>query len=82
MYLIELLPEYDTLTAKEEQLLRYVVQGYTNAEIAELHKTVYKIPTEKTVETWLSTVYDKLNVKNRTELFVKLVELGNEKLQK
>jgi DNA-binding NarL/FixJ family response regulator len=82
MHLIELLPEYDTLTAKEEQLLRYVVQGYTNAEIAELHKTSYKTPTEKTVETWLSVVYDKLNVRNRTEVFVKLVALGNEKLQK
>jgi DNA-binding NarL/FixJ family response regulator len=82
MHLIELLPDYHTLSAKEQQLLRYVVQGYSNAEIAELNKTTYKIPTEKTVEVWLSVVYDKLNVSNRTELFVKLVELGNEKLKK
>ncbi len=82
MHLLELLPDYRTLTAKEQQLLRYVVAGKTNTEIAALCATAYNTPSEKTIETWLSAVYDKLDVKNRNELFVQLVELGNEKLQR
>lgn len=76
MHLLELLPEYNTLTAKEQQLLQYVVVGNTNAEIAELEAKPYGKPAIKTIEANLQVLYAKLNVKNRKDLFVKLLNLA------
>jgi DNA-binding NarL/FixJ family response regulator len=50
------------LTRREWQILRLVVQGYTNAQLAQMLWV-----TEQTVKFHLSNVYRKLGVSNRTE---------------
>jgi DNA-binding NarL/FixJ family response regulator len=51
-----------TVTDREIEILRYVAEGSSNAEIA---KKLWV--TEQTVKFHLSNVYRKLGVKNRTE---------------
>ncbi len=51
------------LTAREAELVRYVVQGYSNKEIAEK-----LFITEGTVKSHLHKIYQKTGTKNRTEL--------------
>lgn len=49
------------LTFREEEILRLVVKGFTNAQIArELGIS------PKTVNTYMSRIYTKLDVNNRT----------------
>ncbi len=56
-------PEFDLLTARERETLRYIARGYTYKEVAsELHISV------KTVETHVSAVLRKLQLSNRYEL--------------
>jgi len=53
----------DSLTAREEEVLRYVCDGYTNAEIAT------KLGTAKsTVRNQISSILAKMDAVNRTEL--------------
>ncbi|MBI2919030.1 MAG: response regulator transcription factor [Chloroflexi bacterium] len=50
------------LTAREEEVLRMVSQGYTNQDVAQaLHLT------QGTVKGYLHTILEKLHVRNRTE---------------
>jgi DNA-binding CsgD family transcriptional regulator len=59
------------LTAREVQILRYVRQGRTNAEIAELmHKSVF------TVNNQVVKVLAKLGAKNRTQAVFVAREMG------
>lgn len=52
----------DPLSAQERRVLALVAEGRTNKEVANfLHLT------EGTVKNYLGNVFDKLNVKNRTE---------------
>lgn len=52
-----------TLTPRELEVMRYIVQGFTNRQIAEeLHISV------RTVEGHRATVFSKLALKNRVEL--------------
>ncbi len=53
----------DTLTPREMEVVLLVVEGLSNREIAEKLCIV-----EKTVENHLTSVYDKLHVKSRTQL--------------
>lgn len=62
---------YQGLREFERQLLTLLAQGYSNKEIAErLHFA------EQTVKNYLSTIYEKLNVKNRAQAARKLLESG------
>ncbi|QBD77650.1 response regulator transcription factor [Ktedonosporobacter rubrisoli] len=52
----------DLLTSREQEVLQLVARGLRNSEISErLHVSI------KTVETHLTSLYQKLNVQSRTE---------------
>ena len=52
----------EELTPRDEDLLRLLVHGYSNREIAE---TLFLGP--QTVRNYVSSLYDKLGVRNRAE---------------
>ena len=54
----------DKLTPRETDVLRYLIQGYTNRQIGK--KLVI---SHRTVETHRRSIYIKLDVKNRRQLF-------------
>jgi DNA-binding NarL/FixJ family response regulator len=53
----------EKLTAREEQVVRLVILGRTNSEVADSLQI-----SDKTVEWNLTKVYRKLAVRSRTEL--------------
>lgn len=61
------------LTAREIEVLRQVIRGLMNKEIARALAI-----TEKTVECHLGHIYRKLGVGNRTEAAVAGLRLGLE----
>ena len=62
---------YRDLKRVERQLLTLVAQGYSNKEIAD---RLYL--AEQTVKNYLSVIYEKMNVKNRTQAAHRLLEAG------
>lgn len=58
------------LTEREIQVLAHLKQGETNFRIANLLGL-----KEKTIEKYLTTIYDKLNVRSRTEAILCLQKL-------
>lgn len=54
-----------SLTARENQILRQVAQGLTNKEIANCYSL-----SEKTVKHYMTSVLQKLNVRNRVEAVI------------
>lgn len=60
-----------TLTLREKEILQLVVNGNSNQEIVE--KLFLSI---NTVKTYMSRIFDKLDVKNRAELNKKALQLG------
>jgi DNA-binding NarL/FixJ family response regulator len=62
------LPVRDGLTARENEILTLIVEGKSNTEIGErLHLA------EGTVKNYVSTILEKCQVKNRTELAIKAI---------
>jgi DNA-binding NarL/FixJ family response regulator len=62
------LPLRDGLTPRENEILRFVVEGKSNSEIGEqLHLT------EGTIKNYVSTLLAKCEAKNRTELAIKVM---------
>lgn len=59
-------PESESLTEREEEILRHVAQGYINKEIADLLDI-----SAETVRTHLKHIYEKLHVRSRTEAVMK-----------
>lgn len=55
--------EENELTPREAELIRYLIQGYSNKQIAAMLSI-----TEGTVKSHLHKIYQKTGVKNRTEL--------------
>lgn len=62
---------YDTLTAREMEVLGLLVRGLRNKEIAA---RLYV--SERTVNFHLANIYQKLNVSGRTEALSKAIEQG------
>lgn len=62
------LPVRDGLTVRENEILTLIVEGKSNTEIGEqLHLA------EGTVKNYVSTILEKCQVKNRTELAIKAI---------
>jgi two-component system nitrate/nitrite response regulator NarP len=61
------------LAPRERELIRYVRQGLRNREIAKELGV-----TEGTVKVYLHAIFEKLGVKNRTELAIRADELLTE----
>ena len=62
---------YETLTAREQDVLQLLARGLRNKEIAaRLHVS------ERTVNFHLANIYQKLNVSGRTEALSKALEQG------
>ncbi|MBN2618136.1 MAG: response regulator transcription factor [Spirochaetales bacterium] len=60
---------YKELNHKEKEILKLLVDGKTNSEIAD---TIYVGP--QTVRNYISVIYSKLDVKNRAEAIRKALE--------
>jgi DNA-binding NarL/FixJ family response regulator len=58
--------DLDKLTPKERAVAKEVVTGLSNKDVAQRLNI-----TERTVKAHLSTVYEKLTLKNRTDLILK-----------
>jgi DNA-binding NarL/FixJ family response regulator len=59
------------ITTAEHEIVALVTRGLTNREVAaRLHRST------RTVECHLAHVYDKLEVRSRTELMVAAVDAG------
>ncbi len=55
----------EQLTEKEQEIIRHLVEGMNNREIAD--KLAY---SEKTVKNYLSTIFQKLNLRDRTQVAI------------
>lgn len=64
-------PPYESLTARELEVLRLLARGLRNKEIAS---RLYV--SERTVNFHLANIYQKLNVSGRTEALSKALEQG------
>jgi len=61
----------ELLTEKELEIVRYVATGMSNKEIA--NKLVY---SEKTVKNYLSIIFQKLNIRDRTQAAILALRQG------
>lgn len=61
----------DLLTEKELEIVRYVAMGMSNKEIAD--KLIY---SEKTVKNYLSVIFQKLNIRDRTQAAILALRQG------
>lgn len=61
----------ETLQAKEIEIVRYVAMGMSNKEISE--KLAY---SEKTVKNYLSTIFQKLHLRDRTQVAIFALKHG------
>lgn len=61
----------EPLTSREAEVLRLVIKGLSNREVAEI-----LVVTEWTVKKHLTSVYSKLGVNNRTQAIARAMELS------
>jgi len=64
-------PTYQKLTGQERHILAYVAEGSSNKEIAEAMSLA-----ERTVKNYLTIIFQKLQVNNRTEAAIRAVKDG------
>ena len=58
------------LTEREIEICQLLSDGYTNSQIAE-----FLYISEGTVKNYISTIYDKTEIKDRTMLALKLAKI-------
>lgn len=63
---------YNLLNSREKNIIKYLIQGKTNSEIAE---TIYV--GSQTIRNYISVIYSKLNVGNRTDAIRKAHSLDH-----
>ena len=61
----------DSLTSREEEVLKLIAEGFSNKRVAKLLDI-----SPRTVSTHLTRIYGKLWVKGRTAAVVKAARLG------
>lgn len=66
---------HDSLTEREKEILKLLVQGLSNRDVAEK-----LFISEKTVKNHISNIFRKLEVTDRTQAVVKALKLGMVKL--
>ncbi len=64
-------PLPEALTAHEEEIIHWIAKGFTNKEIASRLNL-----TEGTVKNYVTTVFQKLGVQDRTQAALRAQELG------
>ncbi|HEY83665.1 MAG TPA: response regulator transcription factor [Chloroflexi bacterium] len=64
-------PAYQKLSDQERRILSYVAEGASNKEIAEAMSLA-----ERTVKNYLTVIFQKLQVNNRTEAAIRAVKDG------
>jgi len=62
--IVERFLDQNSLTQKEKEIVRLILKGLSNKEIAEVSGN-----TEKTIKFHLTTIFQKCGVASRTELF-------------
>lgn len=65
------MPAYQKLTSQERSILTFLANGASNKEIAESLNLA-----ERTVKNYLSVIFQKLEVNNRTEAAIRAVKDG------
>ena len=65
------LPEFETLSERELEILRLVAEGMSNKEIARAIDL-----QEKTVKHYMTNIMQKMQVRNRVEAAIKAREFG------
>jgi DNA-binding NarL/FixJ family response regulator len=64
-------PGSEALSEREKEIVRLIVQGYSNREIAEsLHIA------EKTVKNYITNILSQLNLRDRTQLAIAILKEG------
>ncbi len=63
---------YNLLNSREKNIIKYLIQGKTNSEIAE---TIYV--GSQTIRNYISVIYSKLDVGNRADAIRKAQELDS-----
>jgi two-component system response regulator DegU len=59
------------ITAREEEVLQHIADGYSTPEVAE---KLYI--SQKTVKNHLASIYQKLDARDRTQAVVQAVRMG------
>lgn len=65
------IPENNKLTKRELEVLKYVVKGMTNREIA---KTL--VVTHHTIKAHVASIIRKMGLRNRVEITATVIENG------
>ncbi|MGL5652774.1 MAG: response regulator transcription factor [Paraclostridium sp.] len=67
----EYLSNFENLTKKEEQVMKFLVKGLSNKNIAKEVDV-----TEYTIKKHVSSILSKLNLKNRQDIMIYAIEQG------
>ncbi|MCU9808756.1 response regulator transcription factor [Paraclostridium bifermentans] len=67
----ECVSNFEDLTKKEEQVMKFLIKGLSNKNIAKEVDV-----TEYTIKKHVSSILSKLNLKNRQDIIIYAIERG------